>query len=595
MVEALSGRRGESAPVRALRSRRVAPCGRRIDRHRAPVAGAVGLDGRRDHVPPPGATGSIVSTGEPAGHRALGQANVDVGGAGGSTSASTRTAAVHFSIDEIRVAEDDLRAVLDRDDDALLGVLAQPLDPLREARRGGPRHEQRAQRARIRHLARRRPASPSARPASPSGGRRPRQDRAVAPPPAAGRPPPTTSAAGWRSVDLDPQAVREVRRRRGSSRPPGTSPTASSSSSARTWSVVMSSADGLEHRLDARAVLGREPGDLDVVDRHERRIAEPEVVEPAPGRAAMRAARTRRRRVRGLSDSRSGREPIQDGSAAMVRGSAAASSLTTGGFRPRAAQSYPAVRSRASASMSPAPRVSSTSPSLSSPRRSCSASLAPRGPVHGAPAGRVRGGGRHQPAAHAREVLRRPRARGRRRARPRRRQRERPPEVARQRLRARVQVRLEARHDALAAERARRLERRPHLGRVVGVVVVDPAPAGPVPCALEPAPGAHEGAQRARRRRRARRPPRGRRARPPARSARCAGPAPPARTPPRARAEARPQRQELGRPGVRDVGDHDARRVREAVERLLRAPRASRRSCGGRARRSSPPRPPATA
>ena len=47
------------------------------------------------------------------------------------------------------------------------------------------------------------------------------------------------------------------------------------------------------------------------------------------------------------------------------------------------------------------------------------------------------------------------------------------PEALGQRLGARVEVRLEDGHQAARAQPAQRLERRRHLGRVVGVVVVD--------------------------------------------------------------------------------------------------------------------------
>ena len=125
------------------------------------------------------------------------------------TSASTRTAAVHFSTDQVRVAEDDLRAVLELDDDALLSALAQPLDPLREARRSGPGDEQRAQRARVGHLALRGRLLHPQRPAAPRAAAG-RAGRAVA---ATGSGTPSTGHQRRRGTlgDLDPQAVREVR------------------------------------------------------------------------------------------------------------------------------------------------------------------------------------------------------------------------------------------------------------------------------------------------------------------------------------------------------------------------------------------------
>ena len=127
----------------------------------------------------------------------------------------------------------------------------------------------------------------------------------------------------------------------------------------------------------------------------------------------------------------------------------------------------------ASSSTFPAPIVSSRSPSASSARRLRSASSSVGQPPDRAAAGGVRGRLGDQVAAHAREVLG-PLARavdvehhdqvG---------ERERAAELAREHLRARVEVRLERRDQPPRLEGPRRRERGLHLGRVVGVVVVD--------------------------------------------------------------------------------------------------------------------------
>ena len=197
-------------------------------------------------------------------------------------------------------------------------------------------------------------------------------------------------------------------------------------------------------------------GDEDVLDGRQRGVANP---HPAP-----RPARRRRRD--------SGEDPLHPP-----------------GVRPGPASLLP------SASMSPAPSVSSRSPSRSSARRKRSAEsksgsqptrLPPRGVggrlgdqpagdagvVLGALAGRVDLGhdGRSASASAA-------------------------PNSRAWCCGARVEVRLEDGDHAGAAERARRLERGAHLGRVVGVVVDHERALGRRADALEAPPGAGEVAQ----------------------------------------------------------------------------------------------------
>ena len=181
--------------------------------------------------------------------------------------------------------------------------------------------------------------------------------------------------------------------------------------------------------------------------------------------------------------------------------------------------------------MSPAPIVTRTSPSRSRGARARSARLGVDEPPDRAARGAVGGRPRDREAADAFERPHRPLAgridvehadlvRGRQgRA-----------EALGESLGARVQMRLEDRDQPARPELAKRLERRGHLGRVVGVVVVDRR-AVPVSLELEAAQDPGEGGERARRRleleaRQLQRRPERR-----ARSAGCGDPGPSARAP----------------------------------------------------------------
>ena len=221
---------------------------------------------------------------------------------------------------------------------------------------------------------------------------------------------------------------------------------------------------------------------------------------------------------------------------------------------PGAASSYPPPpRSSRSArpSTSPAPSVSSRSPSAQDRAEQPLGVVHRGGPVH-APAARGAGGRRgHEPAAHARVVLGALAGRvdvehaddvG---------QRQRPAELARQHRRARVEVRLEARDHAPRRQRPRRLERGAHLGRVVGVVVVHLGARPRCARAARTAAARPRSSRAPAPPRPPARPRRGRRPARRARSARCGGPAPaaePRRRRPRS-ATRRPPARRPARPG----------------------------------------------
>ena len=157
-----------------------------------------------------------------------------------------------------------------------------------------------------------------------------------------------------------------------------------------------------------------------------------------------------------------------------------------------AGRSAHATSLRASSSTSPAPSVSSRSPSLSSLCETLLGVLQAGHPPDRAPRGRVRRRLRDEEAAHVWEVLG---------PLPRPvdvqhdyeiRQRERAAEVAGEHLRARVEMRLERGDQAVRLERPRGLERGAHLGGVMGVVVVHERAAASAAVLLEAASGARE-------------------------------------------------------------------------------------------------------
>ena len=206
--------------------------------------------GRRDHLPR-GRDGLDRLDRQAARHRALRQAHVDVGGTGGVRVRQDARGCGPLLDREVRVAEDDLRAR--RSSSTTMPCSGPSLTrSIRCAMPPGAAPATSSARSVRGSVTRPSATGFSIRSSGEALGRpEAREHRPVARDGQRARRPTETSAAGRRSTT-------SIRRPCGKSRSTwiepmiGNSRTASSSSSTRTWSVVMSSAAALERRLDPR-------------------------------------------------------------------------------------------------------------------------------------------------------------------------------------------------------------------------------------------------------------------------------------------------------------------------------------------------------